>query len=345
VKARAYYNEIDPHAAAWLRELVKQGLIAFGDVDERDIREVRPDDLRPYTQAHFFAGIGVWSYALRLARWADDLPVWTGSCPCQPFSDAGAGAGFADPRHLWPDWFALLKECRPPVVFGEQVSSPAGLAWFDVVSADLEDAGYAVGAADIGAASVGAPHIRQRLFFVADADFNRTERAGAEKLLTVSGCAASLVADAERDGCGSGGPGAAGAAPSRVQGADGERERLRADARSGGTAFLGGVGDSERFGWQRREGATEGCLDDGPASKQRQGHDGPVSTGEAGSLRGFWSDAEWLPCRDGKARPVEPGSFPLAHGAPVRVGRLRGYGNCIVPQVAAEFIAAYREVA
>ena len=55
---------------------------------------------------------------------------------------------------------------------------------------------------------------------------------------------------------------------------------------------------------------------------------------------GFWSDADWLGCRDGKFRPVEPGTFPLANGIPARVGRLRGYGNAIVPQVAAEFVKA-----
>jgi len=60
-----------------------------------------------------------------------------------------------------------------------------------------------------------------------------------------------------------------------------------------------------------------------------------------GPTNGFWRDAEWLPCRDGKYRAVEPGTFPLAHGIPNRMGRLRGYGNAIVPQLGAEFIRAY----
>lgn len=123
----SYYNEIDPFAAEWLRQLIARGLIAPGEVDERDICAVQPDDVRAFAQCHFFAGIGAWSHALRLAGWADDAPVWTGSCPCQPFSIAGRRGGTNDERHLWPEWFRLIRECRPFVCFGEQVASADGL--------------------------------------------------------------------------------------------------------------------------------------------------------------------------------------------------------------------------
>jgi DNA (cytosine-5)-methyltransferase 1 len=119
----AYYNEFDPYAAQWLRNLIAAGHIAPGDVDERSIEDIHPYDLIEYTQCHFFAGIGVWSYALRLAGWSDAREVWTGSCPCQPFSAAGAGGGFADERHLWPAFYHLIDFHRPPVVLGEQVAS------------------------------------------------------------------------------------------------------------------------------------------------------------------------------------------------------------------------------
>lgn len=165
----AYYNEHDKYAAQWLRNLIDDGLIAPGDVDDRSIHDVSPADLDGYTQCHFFAGIGVWSHALRGAGWPDDREVWTGSCPCQPFSQAGRGAGVEDDRHLWPYFHYLIQECAPAVVFGEQVASKAGLAWFDAVQADLEASRYAIGAFDLCAAGVGAPHLRQRLFFVADA--------------------------------------------------------------------------------------------------------------------------------------------------------------------------------
>ncbi|KLU15578.1 DNA cytosine methyltransferase [Xenorhabdus griffiniae] len=162
----AYYNEIDPYAAQWLRNLIAAGHIAPGDVDERSIEDVRPDDLRGYKQCHFFAGIGVWSYALRNAGWPDDKSVWTGSCPCQPFSAAGKRSGFTDERHLWPYFHYLIGQCRPGIIFGEQVASKDGLAWFDLVQADLAGTGYTSAAVDLCAAGVGAPHIRQRLYWV-----------------------------------------------------------------------------------------------------------------------------------------------------------------------------------
>lgn len=175
----AYYNENDPYAAQWLRNLIAAGHIAPGDVDERSILKLRAGDLDGYDQCHFFAGIGGWSVALRLAGWPDDRPVWTGSCPCQPFSAAGAGKAAYDERHLWPSWQFLIRERLPPIVFGEQVEAAIGWGWLDAVFASLEEEGYACGAAVLPACSVGAPHIRQRVWFVADANGGD---AGAEGL-------------------------------------------------------------------------------------------------------------------------------------------------------------------
>ncbi|MDR5801160.1 DNA cytosine methyltransferase [Caballeronia sp. LZ001] len=184
---RAYYNEIDPYAAQWMRNLIEAGHIAPGDVDERSIEDVRPSDLRGYTQCHFFAGIGVWSYALRLAGWPDDRPVWTGSCPCQPFSVAAVAherAGFNDPRHLAPAWFGLIRECRPDVCFGEQVGSRDGLMWLDDLFDQMESQSYACAAAVTSAAGAGADHIRNRLYFVANS--LRARRKGHQSIECVS---------------------------------------------------------------------------------------------------------------------------------------------------------------
>ncbi|PQH12732.1 DNA cytosine methyltransferase [Raoultella ornithinolytica] len=307
----AYYNEIDPFAAQWLRNLITGGHIAPGEVDERSIEDVTPDDLRGFTQCHFFAGIGVWSHSLRLAGWPDDRPVWTGSCPCQPFSAAGKGDGFADERHLWPHFFHLISERRPQHVFGEQVAAGNANVWFDLVQADLEGLGYALGLVPFTSAGIGAPHIRERAYWVANAnhrvsDEGETLRSGRDAVLD-------------------------GSSTNRLGNAN--------------VARLEGLsGNDGAAGWER---AT------GPAAT-------PGIHLRALEVNGFWRDADWLFCRDGKWRPVEPGTFPLVDGAAARmgrvepgvarvassnrVGRLKGYGNAINSQAAAAFIRAYMGV-
>lgn len=306
-----YYNEWDKGAAAWLRELIKQGHIPFGVVDERSITEVKPEDLDGFTQCHFFAGIGGWPLALRLAGVSEDTPIWTGSPPCQPFSAAGKQLGQFDPRHLAPVFLDLISECRPPVLFGEQVAPAIAKSWMCDLQTHLEGEDYAVGFAVLPACSVGAPHKRERLFFGAYqlAKPLRTERDG-ERIhgLGEGNKTQGSRAAAEPAGCGD---------------SDGmvhtDSERLQGER-----------GDSDSQGREGQDIRQAGLLNGAGAESE-----------STDSNHSFWSGADWLGCRDGKFRPVEPGAFPLANGIPARVGRLRGYGNAIVPQVAAEFIKAF----
>lgn len=317
----AYYNEIDPAAAAWLRELIKAGHIAPGIVDERSIEDVFPDDLRGFTQCHFFAGIGVWSYALRQAGWPDDRPVWTGSCPCQPFSAAGKGAGFADERHLWPAFHHLIRQCRPATVIGEQVASKDGLIWFDLVHADLEGEGYACAAVDTCAAGFGAPHIRQRLYWVGHSNNEGSQgRVGMQQRTYQRPARSAGVAcglgHANGNGCE---PGSTSSSPM------GHRDTVGADGCLSRMANSG----NERREWSARTGWE---------AKWRSEHASRNS--RPGPTNCLWADADWIFCRDGKWRPVEPGTFPLVDGAAARVVRLRGYGNAIVSPQAQAFIEA-----
>ena len=320
MKPAAYYNEIDPFAAQWLRNLIAGGHIAPGEVDERSIEDVTPDDLRGFTQCHFFAGIGVWSHSLRLAEWPDDKPVWTGSCPCQPFSAAGKGDGFADERHLWPAFFHLISECRPQHVFGEQVAAGNANSWFDLVQTDLEGMDYAFGLVPFTSAGIGAPHIRERAYWVA-------ESAGEQHQKLLPG----------------------------LEKGNGE-EGGWSPAKSTGLCSAGGMGDTNLT---RLEGLGGNDCAAGWKGQTRSATSPGVHLRPL-EVNGFWRDADWLLCRDGKWRPVEPGTFPLVDGAAARlgrvepgvarvassnrVGRLKGYGNAINAQAAAEFIRAYMGV-
>lgn len=332
----AYYNEIDPYAAKWLENLIAGGHIAPGIVDTRSIEDVRPSDISGFTQCHFFAGIGVWSYALRRAGWPDTRRVWSGSCPCQPFSAAGSGGGFDDERHLWPAWFQLIAQLRPDVIFGEQVASPDGLSWLNLVQTDLEAAEYATGAVDLCAAGVGAPHIRQRLFFVAD-----TNNAGLEGYRGYE-----RQHDTERRQNAAGYVGQSSVPLDRLADADGaERERGEQFGNSARVTIItdnreADVDGQQRPGGERIGGNEYATPERGQSTTKIAGFYGNIGTSAGNS---FWSNADWLGCRDGKLRPVEPGTFPLANGAAARVGRLRAYGNAINAEVAIAFIRAYME--
>ena len=344
----AYYNEIDPYAAQWLRNLIDAGHIAPGIVDTRSIEDVIPNELREFTQCHFFAGVGVWSLALRNAGWPDDRPVWTGSCPCQPFSSAGQGGGFADERHLWPAFFHLIEQCRPPVVFGEQVASRDANPWLDLVQDDLEGVGYGVGAVPFPSASIGAPHIRDRLYWMAYANQGRRGRRPldgqrqrdrpAPGWVENSGdvtwgsavCRMDHADDAGLEGFGGG---------HKTEGGRFGEVRPVTPAR-----FACRVEYATGDGREQRSSRKPGVCNEHEAAGRQQGAAAPsrlrIGSQRPGPTNGLWANADWLLCRDGKWRPVEPGTFPLAHGATARVGRLRAYGNAINAEAARIFIEA-----
>jgi DNA (cytosine-5)-methyltransferase 1 len=291
-----YYNEWDSFAAAWLKELIKDGLIPDGEVDSRSIADVEPSDLKGFTQCHFFAGIGGWSRALQLAGWSSDRPVWTGSPPCQPFSTAGKQSGKDDLRHLWPVFFNLIRECRPPTIFGEQVASAIRFGWLDDLQRDLEGEDYAAAAFVLSGGSVSAPHKRDRLFFVADTTSGRHKQS-----------------EQFSNGCPSQG------------------DKRQSDSSGNCESQRQLVADSGDKGLQRHRGLGQEQVSEGRQGEARHS-----------SKNSFWS-GKTIYCRDGKYRsiPTEPALFPLANGIPNRVGILRGAGNAIVPQAAAEIIKAY----
>lgn len=362
-----YYNEFDPHAAQWLKNLIAGGLIPPGIVDTRSIVEVTPDDIKEFTQCHFFAGIGGWGLALSIAGWPANEPVWTGSCPCQPFSVAGKGLGTEDERHLWPHFRRLISDRKPPVCFGEQVASKAGRDWLSGVRLDLEAMGYAVGAADLCASGIGAPHIRQRLYWVADSS---NSDGGGRECRTQ----AEIRADSERGRGSSSGSTDSRMADTTGTGTDSRKFGLLKNGRSyRGSEDCGEQSADSCMGYTYQPGLERyvgdgldrnksGRILEGPhgstygagnscgmeiSESDRRGERQPAAErfvrGLTVSRSSPWGGAVFIPCADGKARRIEPGLAPLVDGFSGRVGLIRGYGNAIVPQVAAEFIAAFME--
>lgn len=311
-----YANENDKNAAHWLTKIP----IQIDHVDSRSIKDVQANDLQNFTQCHFFAGIGGWPLALSLAGWPDAIPVWTGSCPCQPFSAAGKRKGINDERHLWPEFLRLIDECRPATIFGEQVASKDGRDWLTTVRTDLEALGYAVGAADLSAASVGAPHIRQRFFWVAYSDMHGCNQRR------------SCFSTKKHDGIVGNGSHCrlANCVSKRLEERQEQptRQELATVKRSGDAARVAD-GQSDR----REQGIAN----------HRGSHSRIRTQGEFGLPAWDGSNIEFIQCQDGKSRPVKSGVCVLAHGIPGRVAQLRGLGNAIVPQVAAEFVAAFMD--
>lgn len=323
------YADSDPKVCAWLRNLVCAGRLG-GDVLEKRIEETGRDDLANYERVHLFAGIGGWELALQLAGWPVDRHVWTASCPCPPFSAAGrkrckacgkgrlrffaedrwgcGECGWFDSRHLWPELRRLIAECRPATVFGEQVSGSDGVRWLTGVRADLEGMGYTVRAADLCGACVGSPQIRQRLFWMAERQRKRT------------------------------GPGA--------EGVEGRSRVGRCGLADGRVA--GRLGRASLDGWDERR-----------AESGRSERHAEANHWSAYAVVPRWNPGrkEWDACRVPAERPVFgladglpgrlvqpcPERYPVARPEAGRATGLRGFGNAIIPAVAALFVRACNE--
>ncbi len=384
-----YYNENNEFCAEWLRNLIAGGLIPPGEIDTRSIVEVQPSDLRGFTQCHFFCGISGWPLALDLAGWGD-RPVWTGSCPCQPFSAAGKRGGTSDPRHLWPEFLRLISQCNPPVVIGEQVASKDGRGWLNGVRTDLEALGYGVGGADLCAAGVGAPHIRQRIYWVADLHNQGLERAEREEL---QGGGCGFTESSILVGLGN-------TNLPRPQGWGEHVGEYSSECVAGETGATLRMGNPLHPEWRENDGPLQNDLNGNDSGREeahgksgasgevcwlahtsgngrgqinqdaRRGNERNTEEGRAAGFGlcgplGSWGNFDIVHCTDNKSRRIESGTFPLVAGFPkgmvrsgdqsapinanstpeARVMRLRGYGNAIVPSIAAEFIAAYMETA
>jgi DNA (cytosine-5)-methyltransferase 1 len=312
MKRYAYYNEYDPNAAEWLRQLITLKQIPEGEVDERSIIDVAKDidSIKHFRQHHFFAGIGVIPYSLRQAGWSDDREIMSGSAPCQPFSSAGKQKGFDDDRHLWPHMFKIIQELRPGVVIGEQVSSK--LEWWDAVASDLESANYAAAAFDLPGASIGAYHRRYRLFWVGVRAVGDSK--GERCQFQPHKQSAGIVKEMDAEGKSRIGAGTSGAGVSPVGNAE----------HNGHATQLKSSGTQKEGRMQQPEGSDNASSMGHPNGEQPKIDITGVSTGGDRQIghhstaenrsrsTTVWDNTHWLQCSDGKYRAADRDIYPLA---------------------------------
>lgn len=312
-----FYNENNPFCVEWLNGLKAEGFIPDGTIDGRSISEVQAADVLGFRQCHWFAGIAGWSEALRIAGHRDTEGIWTASLPCQPLSIAGKRGGEKDERHLWPEFYRLVSECKPWAIFGEQSGSPDGRQWIDGISLDLEELGFAVGASDLCSPCVAAPHIRQRIYWGAVRMAYTKHDAGRAEHVNESwrrGQAEADTAECSRS---------SGMVHSISQGLERHAGHVTFRDQSGRITQAEDGSVAETGAWSGA--AVIHCLD----GKSRSIESGsfPLASGIPRSLGHLQPDVRKL-ARDARRN---------------RRGRIEGYGNSIVPQLGAMFITAFMQ--
>ena len=286
------------------------------------------------------------------------IDIITGGYPCQPFSVAGRKKGEEDPRHLWPEYFRLVKELRPTWVIGENVSGHIKLG-LDTVIEDLESEGYAARTFSISASSIGANHQRERVWIIANSERNglttSEKRGGFEKTISEQQkrenntfnsegtssipLSSKNVEDTRQHGGGlepSGNTESIGRGSlektERSTNADqtsgsSQRGEIMADTKNIGSILSSHEGERQGNSTRRSEGQLEG---DGETMANTSSE--RTSRGETG-----WEDAENV--GQSSRRPwdgwwdIEPNVGRVANGVPKRVDRLKSLGNSLVPSI------------
>ena len=157
--------------------------VAFCDIDKYSKKVLK----KQWPNVKQYEDIKELNYGRLKADGIGPIDIITGGYPCQPFSVAGRKKGEEDPRHLWPEYFRLIKELRPSWVIGENVSGHIKLG-LDTVLKNLESEGYSARTFSISASSVGAKHQRERVWIVANSERNglttTEKRGGIEKTIS-----------------------------------------------------------------------------------------------------------------------------------------------------------------
>jgi len=247
--------------------------------------------------------------------------IITGGFPCQPFSVAGKQKGTSDDRHLWPEMFRIIKAFKPRFVIGENVRGIVNIqdgVVFETVCTNLEDEGYEVQPFNIPAAGVGAPHRRERIWFIAvRSDVANTKSIESREQTKRQGWKNSTRGSFDSRGNPKKGS-EEDVADTNTRLGNGENEEIQS---RGQTSISSSEGTNKKLADTNGEG-LEGF---GQSSRQLSKTFFATDSSEERQRtmdQGWWS--------------VEPNVGRVAHGVSGRVHRLKGLGNSIVPQIVEE---------
>ena len=289
----------------------------------------------------------------------NSIDIITGGYPCQPFSVAGRQKGEEDPRHLWPEYFRLVKELRPTWVIGENVSGHIKLG-LDTVIEDLESEDYAVRPFSISASSIGANHQRERIWIIAhlensrrsqwpraqlrEENENETREGNANQHQRSSSPSSSDVANTNEgfsdqqneeiqtrgNSINSGSSTVANSESERLQRGQwnnpGERREVLSSEQQDGNEIRSEIGRTDRVSTQENVSNPGSSRRETGISEERYREEGNTeeSNNDSDRRRGWQRENNWA---------IEPDVGRVAHGIPKRVDRLKSLGNSLVPQI------------
>jgi len=280
--------------------------VAFCDIDKYSKKVLK----KQWPNVKQYEDIKELNYGRLKADGIGPIDIITGGYPCQPFSIAGRKKGEEDPRHLWPEYFRLIKELRPSWVIGENVSGHIKLG-LDTVLENLESEGYSARTFSISASSVGAKHQRERIWIVANTrqhggriePTGNTESTGRGSLETTERSANTDTISRSSKG----------------------EETLANSVELG----LEKHGHSETTESIKR---GETMADTNVEGRQGRIHRGQNKEWES-QQRYFGRNSAAHGQQEQNWWDTEPELGRVAHGIPNRVDRLKGLGNSLVPQI------------
>ena len=285
-------------------------------------------------------------------KYANRIDILTGGFPCQPYSHAGKRLGKEDERHLWPSMLRAIREIQPSWVVGENVSGliswDGGLV-FDEVQTDLEAEGYEVWPVVLPAASVGAPHRRDRIFFIAYSKSNNAGRKQSNniKRQDIAEIGGRFQHESSSNGINRITPDAGLQRQAERQKQPMGIEQLCEKQPTPNPAYIGH--EPSRGTWAGRAGFTDGDTQATPKANSGRQSGKEYRQEESGwiaekSLPGNWQNFPTQSPICGRNDGI-PNRLDGITFSKWRNESIKAYGNAIVPQVAYQIFKAIKQLA